>query len=229
MDRRVLQECVRAQHGAMAHPCDGRRAAELCAVTRTNVRPALRANFAIVTVLWILAVSLAIDLVMDLGRQANFFHAFAEGSAIVAAVVGVVLGARRLRTALHEAQDLRDQARSLSTTLDATRRDAERWRREAGVFLAGLGVAIEQQFERWGLTAAEKEIALLLLKGLEHKEIAELRNVSETTVRQQARNVYRKGGLSGRHDLAAFFLEDLLAPGSAGLMETSSDAIGRRT
>jgi DNA-binding NarL/FixJ family response regulator len=36
--------------------------------------------------------------------------------------------------------------------------------------------------------------------------------VSETTVRQQARAIYRKAGLSGRHDLAAFFLEDLLGP-----------------
>jgi hypothetical protein len=58
----------------MAHPCNGMRAAELRAVTRTNVRSELRANLAIVTVLWILAVSLGIDLVMDLGRRATFFH-----------------------------------------------------------------------------------------------------------------------------------------------------------
>jgi DNA-binding CsgD family transcriptional regulator len=203
------------------------RAAELRAMTRTNVRSELRANLAIVTVLWILAVSLGIDLVMDLGRRATFFHAFVEGSAIIAAAVGVMLGARRLRTALHEAQSLREQARTLSSTLDTTRREAERWRREAGVFLSGLGVAIEQQFERWSLTAAEKEIALLLLKGLEHKEVAELRNVSETTVRQQARSVYRKAGLSGRHDLAAFFLEDLLAPRSASTVDASSGMSGR--
>jgi uncharacterized protein (DUF3084 family) len=71
-----------------------------------------------------------IDLAMDLGRQTSPFHASVEGSAIVAAVVGVVLGARRLRAALHEAQDLREQARTLSTSLDATRREAERWRRD---------------------------------------------------------------------------------------------------
>lgn len=65
---------------------------------------------------------------------------------------------------------------------------------------------------RWGLTPAEQDIALLLLKGLSHKEIAQVRAVSETTVRQQARSLYRKAGLSGRSDLAAFFLEDLLGP-----------------
>lgn len=201
----------------------------LRAVTRTDVRAELRANLAIVTVLCILAVSLGVDLAMDLGRPTSLFHAFVEGTAIIAAVFGVVLGARRLRTALHEAQDLREQARTLSTSLDATRHEAERWRRDAGAFLSGLGVAIEQQFERWGLTAAEKEIASLLLKGLEHKEIAELRSVSETTVRQQAGNLYRKGGLAGRHDLAAFFLEDLLAPRSGSAMKSASDASRRRS
>ena len=36
----------------------------------------------------------------------------------------------------------------------------------------------------------------------------------EATVRQQSTAIYRKAGLDGRHDLAAFFLEDLLAPRS---------------
>jgi DNA-binding NarL/FixJ family response regulator len=57
-------------------------------------------------------------------------------------------------------------------------------------------------------------VASLLLKGLSHKEIAEVRRVSEATARQQARAVYKKAGLSGRNELAAFFLEDLLLPRS---------------
>ena len=55
---------------------------------------------------------------------------------------------------------------------------------------------------------------MLLLKGLSHKEIAAIRNVGEATVRQQAGSIYRKAGLEGRRDLAAFFLEDLLGPRS---------------
>ena len=47
---------------------------------------------------------------------------------------------------------------------------------------------------------------------MSHKDIAEMRAVTEATARQQARAVYKKGGLSGRHDLAAFFLEDLMLP-----------------
>lgn len=78
----------------------------------------------------------------------------------------------------------------------------------------GLGQAIDEQFDRWHLSPAEKEVGLLLLKGLSHKEVAEARAVTEATARQQARAVYKKAGLSGRHDLAAFFLEDLMLPTS---------------
>ena len=198
-------------------------------MSRTSVRAELRENLAIVTVLSVLAVSLGIDLCLDLGRRPSVFHVLVEGSTIIAAAFGVVLGARRLRTAVRDAQDLRDQSRTFSSTLDHARGEAERWRREASALVAGLGVAIEEQFERWGLSTAEKEVALLLLKGLEHKAIAELRNVNETTVRQQARSVYRKGGLSGRHDLAAFFLEDLLAPRPASAVDASSNPPRRST
>ena len=96
--------------------------------------------------------------------------------------------------------------------LASSNADAQRWARQARNLIEGLASAIDDQLERWHLSAAEKEIALLLLKGLEHKEIAQLRDVAETTVRQQARSVYRKAGLAGRHELAAFFLEDLLGP-----------------
>ncbi|MFA9470423.1 MAG: hypothetical protein ACERNK_07620 [Deltaproteobacteria bacterium] len=48
------------------------------------------------------------------------------------------------------------------------------------------------------------------------KEVASVRSVSDATARQQVRAVYKKAGLSGRHDLAAFFLEDLMLPAEAG-------------
>lgn len=107
-------------------------------------------------------------------------------------------------------------ARRLSERLDVelaqARAEARRWSAEARGALEGLGSAIDRQFERWGLSPAEREVALLQLKGLRHKTIAELRQTSERTVRQQALAVYRKSGLNGRTDLAAFFLEDLLLP-----------------
>ena len=96
--------------------------------------------------------------------------------------------------------------------LELARVQGRRWRTEARAHLTGLGQAIDQQFSRWNLTEAEREVALLLLKGLSSKEIAIVRAVSERTVREQARAIYAKGSLSGRTALSAFFLEDLLAP-----------------
>jgi DNA-binding NarL/FixJ family response regulator len=49
-----------------------------------------------------------------------------------------------------------------------------------------------------------------MLKGLRLKGIAQARNTSERTVRQQAQSIYRKAGLEGRSDLAAYFLEAVL-------------------
>ena len=106
----------------------------------------------------------------------------------------------------------RSRARLLARDLGEARADADRWKGEAQEVLRGLGAAIDRQFERWRLSPAEGEVALLLLKGLSHKEVADLRQTSERTVRQQALALYRKAGLSGRAELAAFFLEDLLLP-----------------
>ncbi|MGE3975871.1 MAG: helix-turn-helix transcriptional regulator, partial [Bdellovibrionales bacterium] len=50
------------------------------------------------------------------------------------------------------------------------------------------------------------------LKGLSLKEIAGVRNTTEKTARVQSTAIYSKAGLSGRSELSAFFLEDLLLP-----------------
>lgn len=87
---------------------------------------------------------------------------------------------------------------------------ASEWRDKARSFRDGLTAAISTQLEVWGLTDAEKEICFLLLKGFSLQEIADVRETSERTVRQQASVIYKKSALSGRVQLAAFFLEDFL-------------------
>lgn len=73
-----------------------------------------------------------------------------------------------------------------------------------------MGRLIAAQFQTWELTASEQEVALLLLKGLSFREIAEIRDTLEKTVRQQASSIYRKAGVSGRASFAAWFIEDIL-------------------
>jgi DNA-binding CsgD family transcriptional regulator len=102
---------------------------------------------------------------------------------------------------------------SLIRDLETAKAEGEAWRREAHTHVAGLGMAIEQQFEEWELTSAEREIGLLMLKGFAHKEIAALRGTTNATVRHQAKGIYQKAGVENRAAFCAFFLEDLL-PGN---------------
>jgi DNA-binding CsgD family transcriptional regulator len=179
-------------------------------VTPTDVREP--ASPRMVLLFTLIAVLVGIDLITDLGGSTTLAHVLLE--LVVVAIGFVAAGsiALRLRRSARDAQDLREQAAQLAEALRLTRQEAAQWRSNAADLIAGLSAAIDTQLARWHLSPAEKEIALLLLKGLSHKEIAGIRSVSETTVRQQARSLYRKAGLSGRNDLAAFFLEDLLGP-----------------
>lgn len=101
---------------------------------------------------------------------------------------------------------------ALLQDIEVARSEGQRWRADMRELLKGLSSAIDAQFDRWQLSQAEREIALLLLKGLSHKEIAVLRDTSERTIRQQSQSIYEKSNLSGRASLSAFFLEDLLLP-----------------
>jgi len=89
-------------------------------------------------------------------------------------------------------------------------RDA--WRDQSRRLREGLGAAIDAQLLDWNLTRVERQTAFLLLKGYSHKEIARLTERSDRTVRQHAVDIYRKSGMSGRAELSAFFLEDMLLP-----------------
>lgn len=104
---------------------------------------------------------------------------------------------------------------ALIQDIEVARAEGVQWRTDMRELLKGLSSAIDAQFDRWQLSGAEREVALLLLKGLSHKEIAVLRDTSERTIRQQAQSIYGKSNLSGRAALSAFFLEDLLLPREA--------------
>lgn len=164
-------------------------------------------RWALMVLMGLIAVLVALDIAVDLEEGATLEHVLVELGIIAAALAGVALLGFRYRTA-------RREVRGLAKDLEVARRDADRWRGEAKGALDGLGVAIQAQFARWHLTPAESEIGLFLLKGLSHREIADIRETSERTVRHQALTLYKKAGLAGRAELSAFFLEDLLLPAS---------------
>ena len=160
------------------------------------------------SILMAIAALLVADLIGDM-RQLPRDHMLLE----VVAVGFTLLGAGRFWMRWAEARRaFEHHVRDLQVHLRTASEDAARWRSEAQGALEGLGVAIDQQCDRWGLSEAERAVALLLLKGLSMKEVGDVRGTSERTARQQALAVYKKAGLSGRAELSAFFLEDLLLP-----------------
>ncbi len=103
----------------------------------------------------------------------------------------------------------------LRRSLEEREEERDVWRSSARLALEGLGEAIDAQFDAWELTPSERQVALLLLKGHSHKAIAKHTGRSAQTVRQHAAAVYRKGNLTGRAELSAFFLGDLILPANS--------------
>lgn len=148
------------------------------------------------------------DVASDVYAGASGAHVFVE---VLVLIIAALASALLLRQIWRE----RQFRAALVHDLQASQAEAAAWREEAREVLRGLRAAIDRQFVIWGLSPAEAQVGLFLLKGLSLKEIAALRMTSERTVREQARALYRKAGVSGRSAFAAYFLEDLLLPPAA--------------
>jgi len=156
-----------------------------------------------------IAVLVLVDILADIAEGTTVTHIAVEAGIGLVALFGVAALTWRV---VGIAREARRQAEEFGETLETSRQDAVQWRNEAQGLLMGLGSQIDNQFAKWNLTPAEKETALFLLKGFSHRDVARLRDVSEATARQQARAIYKKAGIAGRHDLSGFFLEDLVLP-----------------
>ena len=66
------------------------------------------------------------------------------------------------------------------------------------------------QFGRWELSAAERDIALLTVKGMSVVEIAELRSTSQGTIKSQNNSIYRKANVKSRTQLLGALIDQLL-------------------
>ncbi len=156
------------------------------------------------------ALLLALEIVTE-GDELSLLDLVVDGLGIlltIGAAVGVALLAQRMH-AQHE------EKMALIRDLEIARVEGNGWRTKVRSHLAGLKAGMDTQFHEWDMTAAEREVGLLVLKGLSHKEIAALRATTEATVRQQAQSIYRKSNLPGKTAFSAYFLEDLFAPEDA--------------
>lgn len=167
-----------------------------------------REGISVVTTQGIAFFLLSFDIAFDLWEGVGWTHIVVELIAI--AVMGVVI----YRSFVSYSEKVKRNSFRMQQEIQTFRTQAEAWKEEASHYLKGLVSKIDQQFDAWGLSAAEKDIALLLIKGYSIKEIAALRDTSEKTIKQQNFSIYKKSNLAGRSELAAYFLEDLLLPAS---------------
>lgn len=70
---------------------------------------------------------------------------------------------------------------------------------------------LEERFRDWSLTSAERDVAILAIKGFSIAEMAGLRDTKQGTIKAQCASVYRKADVAGRVQLLSIFLDDLLA------------------
>ncbi len=82
---------------------------------------------------------------------------------------------------------------------------------QVSVASGALHSVMMAQFEEWGLTPSEQDVATFAIKGMSIAEIADLRGAAEGTVKSQLNAVYRKAGVSGRGALLGLLVDDLLA------------------
>lgn len=119
-------------------------------------------------------------------------HEFLEVGAALGLVFGAVLGGIVLRRSMRRQKRAEEQLRQVS-----------------GAFME----LMQARFVDWGLTSAERDVALFAIKGLSTQEIASLRGTAGGTVKAQTNAIYRKAGVTGRSQLLSLFIEDLMDEG----------------
>lgn len=144
------------------------------------------------------------DLYVDFVNHVQTSHLIQE-MALIALSLGIFIFLVR------DIKSRSQHAQYLSKQLKLSKEKAEGLSKKVIETKTQFFEAIEEQFTQWNLTSTEKEVALLLVKGLSNYEIAEVRGKSEKTISHQVSAVYKKANVNGRHELAALFFEELIS------------------
>ena len=132
------------------------------------------------------------DVMIDLndGDHLDHLHMFLEAVAALSLSGGVIFLMFELRRMLARMD-------TMTTGLRAARGE--------------MAHLLDDFFDRWALTPSERDVALMVLKGIDNDTIASLRGTAPGTVRAQCTRIYAKAGVDGRAQLFSIFMEELLA------------------
>jgi len=82
--------------------------------------------------------------------------------------------------------------------------------RSVGMASAALQDVIESHFTEWNLTASERDVATLMVKGLSIAEIAQIRGSAEGTVKAHLNSIYRKSKARNRAEVLSNIMDAML-------------------
>lgn len=155
----------------------------------------------LLALLSLVLVGSIVDLSIDYRESGGAsWHILARAIAALFLLAGMLLLARQLSYRMQMAR----------RSILALQEEKSQFAREHAVLVESMRVAIQDQFRRWQLTPAETQLAEDLIRGYSIEQIAALRGKRSSTVRNQSVRLYARTGMTGRHELAAFFLEDIL-------------------
>lgn len=129
------------------------------------------------------------DVVADLAVGDNHWHMFVETVASLALLIGIVLETYFLVGVLQRKSSLE---RTLATASRAVQS------------------VIEEHFDRWRLTASERDVAALTVKGLSIAEIAKVRGSAEGTVKSHLNAIYKKSDARNRAEVMSHILDAMI-------------------
>jgi DNA-binding CsgD family transcriptional regulator len=82
--------------------------------------------------------------------------------------------------------------------------------RSVGMASAQLQEVIQSHFDSWKLTASERDVAALMIKGLSISEIAAVRGSADGTVKAHLNAIYRKSNARNRAEVLSHIMDTLI-------------------
>ncbi|MBO6559520.1 MAG: response regulator transcription factor [Nisaea sp.] len=140
----------------------------------------------------------AFDVVWDLREHLGEGSGYGTGESVhlafeILAVVGLGYGAWLLRG-----------------YVVFLRRETDRNQQTIASLRGSFEQVLSEKFDGWNLTPAEKDVTLLIIKGLSINDIAGARNTAPGTVKAQSSSIFRKIGVSSRTELMSSVLDEFI-------------------
>lgn len=136
------------------------------------------------------AVVFLLDVVADFSEMSAMdWHLVPEALASLALLAGIAVQLLYLKQVLQRKASLE---------------------RSVGLASSALQAVIQSHFDDWKLTASERDVAALMVKGLSISEIAQVRGSADGTVKAHLNAIYRKANARNRAEVLSHIMDTLI-------------------